>query len=95
MTKPDDMPQDIWDAADAEVERMPERSPFKSDVRLAIARAILAERERGVTEHMARLHKEDVAAMEEFDRKVRNMAPASDGWGTRILFGEPIKVVID
>lgn len=40
------IPEDIEVTAQAAVEAMPDRPPFKSDVAQAIARAILAERKR-------------------------------------------------
>lgn len=46
MSRPEDVPQGVWDAAHEEVEAMPERPPFKVEVQQAIARAIFAERER-------------------------------------------------
>lgn len=116
MQKPDDIPQDIWETADALVERLSSNQPLEEHETTVIARAILAERERGeiecvnkimhaeakailaereraVSEHMARLNKDDQAAMEEFDRKVRKMAPASDGWGTVVVRNPPPTVV--
>lgn len=41
-----EMPADILNSAASAVESMPQRAPFKADVLLAIARAIVAERER-------------------------------------------------
>jgi hypothetical protein len=41
-----DFPSDILNSASEAVEAMPPRPPFKFDVELAIAKAILAERER-------------------------------------------------
>lgn len=40
------IPDDVMEAAREAVEAMPARAPFKSDVEIAIARAIMAERER-------------------------------------------------
>lgn len=46
MSRPEDIPEDVWEAAGQTVALMPDRPPFKIDVQGAIARAILAERER-------------------------------------------------
>ena len=54
MTKPEDIPQDVWDASFAAllpiVRNQYETSPMAMVQHLGIARAILAERERALEE---------------------------------------------
>ena len=81
MSKPDDIPQDIWESSAkpsllmltaVKTKTIEELEVVQGFYQRSIARAILAERNR----HSM-------------------LAPASDGWGTRILFGETIKVKVD
>lgn len=47
MTKPDDIPQDVWDAAQAAMSiKHPPNAPWVSMMPTAIAKAIMADRER-------------------------------------------------
>jgi hypothetical protein len=80
MSKPDDIPQDIWDTVD----NMPicgDGFPNDSDYEV-IARTILAERERCAV-HIERRNGE-IPFRQEIAHDIRN-GVAIDPYGTRIL----------